>query len=184
MKTLTLLLGSPRRGGNSERLAEALAQGAAERGYQAEKVPLAEMTLKGCTDCRRCWSKGSSPCILGDDMDRVYGALERGDLLVFVTPLYFFSWSTQIKPVWDRLIPYVGKDSPKNLRGKGALLLATAGDDEPEVFEGLAASFRLAREYMKWEDRGSLLAHGVYARGDIEKGDWLKRASILGSTLP
>ena len=143
MKTLTLLLGSPRRGGNSERLAEALAQGAAERGYQAEKVPLAEMTLKGCTDCRRCWSKGSSPCILGDDMDRVYGALERGDLLVFVTPLYFFSWSTQIKPVWDRLIPYVGKDSPKNLRGKGTLLLATAGDDEPEVFDGLAASYRL-----------------------------------------
>lgn len=143
MKTLTLLLGSPEgRAANAWR--RLWPREPSNGATRPRRCPWREMTLKGCTDCRRCWSKGS-PCILGDDMDRVYGTLERGDLLVFVTPLYFFSWSTQIKPVWDRLIPYVGKDSPKNLRGKGTLLLATAGDDEPEVFEGLTASFRLAR---------------------------------------
>ena len=49
-KILTMLLGSPRKGGNSETLADALAAGAAEKGYEVRKVRLAGMTLKGCLD--------------------------------------------------------------------------------------------------------------------------------------
>ncbi|MCD7951481.1 MAG: NAD(P)H-dependent oxidoreductase [Synergistaceae bacterium] len=70
-KILTMLLGSPRKGGNSETLADALAAGAAEKGYEVRKVRLAGMTLKGCIDCRRCWSAGT-PYIQRDDMDKVY----------------------------------------------------------------------------------------------------------------
>lgn len=61
-KILTLLLGSPRIGGNTEKIADALAEGAAEKGYEARKVHLAALTLKGCLDCRKCWSTGK-PCI-------------------------------------------------------------------------------------------------------------------------
>ena len=53
-KVLTLLLGSPRIGGNTEKLADALAEGAAEKGYEVQKVHLTALTLKGCLDCRKC----------------------------------------------------------------------------------------------------------------------------------
>ena len=103
-KILTLLLGSPRIGGNTEKLADALAEGAKVKGYEIRKVHLAALTLKGCTDCRKCWSTGK-PCIQNDDMDKVYPDIEAGTVIAFVSPLYFYSWSSQIKPVWDRLLP-------------------------------------------------------------------------------
>jgi multimeric flavodoxin WrbA len=101
-KILTLLLGSPRIGGNTEKIADALAEGAAEKGYEARKVHLAALTLKGCLDCRKCWSTGK-PCIQNDDMDQVYPEIEEASVIAFVSPLYFYSDSRssivgQIRP--------------------------------------------------------------------------------------
>ncbi|MDD4160517.1 MAG: flavodoxin family protein, partial [Synergistaceae bacterium] len=83
-KILTLLMGSPRIGGNTEKLADALAEGASEKGYEIKKVHLATLTLKGCLDCRKCWSTGK-PCIQNDDMDQVYPDIEAASVIVFVS---------------------------------------------------------------------------------------------------
>ena len=183
-KVLTMLLGSPRKEGHSETLADALAAGAAENGYEVRKVRLAGMTLKGCLDCRRCWSTGS-PCIQRDDMDKVYEDIEAADVVAFVSPLYYFSWSSQIKPAFDRLLPFGAKAAPRELGKKKAVLLAAAGDDEAGVFDGLRATYRLTADYLGWENAGEVCAHGIYTRGEMaEKGTaWLEAAKELGGNL-
>ena len=124
-KVLTLLLGSPRIGGNTEKLADALAEGAAENGYEVKKVHLATLTLKGCLDCRKCWSTGK-PCIQNDDMDQVYPEIEDASVIAFVSPLYFYSWSSQIKPVWDRLLPYYMPGALRTTPSKKTILLGVS----------------------------------------------------------
>jgi len=57
MRHLSIFLGSPRARGNGTRLAEALAEGAREAGFEAAFLRLADLNLKGCTDCRRCWKQ-------------------------------------------------------------------------------------------------------------------------------
>ena len=52
-KVVTILLGSPRAGGNTETLAEALARGAEENGCEVRRVRLQGKKLNGCLDCRR-----------------------------------------------------------------------------------------------------------------------------------
>lgn len=146
-KVLTLLLGSPRSGGNTEILADSLAKGAAENGYEVRKVRLAAMTLKGCVDCRKCWST-ERPCVRNDDMDKVYRDIEEASVVAFVSPVYYFSWTTQIKPVWDRLLPYGMPNAERSVKGKKAIALSTAGDNNTVCFEGLATSFRQATAYM------------------------------------
>ncbi len=184
-KVLTLLLGSPRVGGNTEKLADALAEGAKEKGYEIRKVRLASMDLKGCTDCRKCWSTGK-PCILNDDMnDKVYPEIEAASVVVFVSPLYFYSWCTQIKPVWDRFIPFYAADAPRNVKGKKTILLAACGDAEEEKFEGMTASFKYATAYLGWKVLGQICVPGIFSKGEMEtKGtDYLKKAKELGKTL-
>ncbi len=183
-KILTMLLGSPRKGGNSETLADALAAGAAEKGYEVRKVRLAGMTLKGCLDCRRCWSAGA-PCVQRDDMDKVYADIEAADVVALVSPLYFFTWPAQIKPVFDRLLPFYAKEAPRGLKGKKTLLLSAAGDDGTEVFDGLLATYRLTANYLGWENAGEVCAHGIYTRGEMEEkgAAWLEAAKELGRGL-
>lgn len=184
-RVLTLLLGSPRAGGNTEVLADALAEGAAENGWEARKVRLAGMRLNGCVDCRKCWSKGA-PCIQNDDMDKVYRDIEESAAVAFISPVYFYSWTAQIKPVWDRFLPF-GMPSPgySIKGGKKAILLAAAGDNEDDCFEGVVASFSRSAAWMGWDAAGMVLAAGVYDKGEMEsKGAaYLKKAGELGRML-
>lgn len=183
-KVLTLLLGSPRAGGNSEKLADALAAGAEEKGWEVRRVRLAAMTLRGCADCRKCWS-GGRPCVQNDDMDRIYADVEAADAVAFVSPVYYYSWSAQIKPAWDRMLPFSSPAAPRSLKNKKTMLISTAGDDVPEAFDGIKASFKLAAAHLGWENAGWVCAHGIHAKGEIEtKGAaWLEQAKALGGSL-
>jgi multimeric flavodoxin WrbA len=179
-KNLLFLLGSPRKNGRTEALADALAEGAKEKGYIPEKVRLSTLNLKGCLGCKQCWKK-EKPCIQDDDMDNIYPLLEKADVLVFVSPVYFYSWSSQIKPVWDRLFPYI----PSNGHTiKKKTILLTAGDESLSCFEGITTSYLSITQYMGWSDLGRILAPGVYDKTDIKNNNFLEKAKILGRTLP
>lgn len=183
-KIVAILLGSPRSGGNSEQLADALARGAEEKGFEVRKIRLAGKKLNGCLDCRKCWSTGT-PCVQRDDMGAVHEGMADADVLVFATPLYFYSWSAQMKPVWDRLIPFFGDSAKIKFAGKRAVLLSAAGDAEESVFEGLRASFRLACGYAGWKIEGMICAPDMYPKTDMaEKGEkFLSEAYELGRSL-
>jgi multimeric flavodoxin WrbA len=179
----TILLGSPRRNGNSETLAASFAKGAAEAGFKVQTYRINGLRIGGCIDCRRCWTNGSH-CFLNDDMKELYSAIDKSDVIAFVSPLYFFSWSTQIKPVWDRLLPYFSPRSKIDISGRTAVLLATAGDDTEASFDGMRSSFEMACKYAEWKIAGMLLATGLQDAGDVRKsGDWLAKAEKLGRSL-
>ncbi|MDO5115206.1 MAG: flavodoxin family protein [Synergistaceae bacterium] len=187
MKTgriLTILLGSPRNGGNSEELALALERGALAAGCEVRKARLSALNLKGCIGCGKCWSAGK-PCILADDMDLVYKDIEAADVVAFASPLYFYSWSWQIKAVWDRLLAFYHQDSKSRLAGKDVILLSAAGDKDMEAFTGLKYSFRLAIKYLKWNMLGEICIPGVHHAGEItaKAPEWLEATEKLGMRL-
>jgi len=182
MKQVLALLGSPREGGNSDLLAQAVLRGAEEKGYSTGSIRLQGMRLGGCIDCRKCWSKGS-PCVIPDSMNEIHDRIREADVLVFATPLYWYTWSSQIKPVWDRFLPFLHEKAEWDLRGKKALLVATAGDDKIDAFEGLVFSFRTSCELLGMDHREPFLAPGVYGKGDALKGKWISKAEETGRSL-
>jgi multimeric flavodoxin WrbA len=183
LKKTAILLGSPRKDGNSDSLAAAFAKGASQAGYSHQTVRMHGLKIGGCIDCRRCWTNGSH-CFLNDDMKEVYKVLDHADVIVFAAPLYFYSWPAQIKSVWDRLLPYYMPNSKVDMRGRRAILLAAAGDDSDTCFDGLRKSFELACAYCKWEIAGMICATDVYEAGAIAgKGDWLAKAESLGRNI-
>jgi len=182
MKKVLALLGSPRVGGNSETLAQAVLRGAEKTGNTTDMIRLNGMALGGCIDCRKCWSKGT-PCIIGDRMTEVHSKIQEADVIVFATPLYWYSWSAQIKPVWDRFLPFLHEKAAWDLRGKEALLLTTAGDDKIDAFDGLVFSFKTSCDLLGMKHLEPFLAHGVYAKGDALKGKWVLKAEELGRSL-
>ena len=104
-KNILILEGSPRSNGNSDMLAEAFATGARAKGYDVSVIKVPGYKVNGCFACGMCWSMGT-PCVQSDDMEKIFPEIEQADMIVFASPLYFFSWPTQIKSVIDRLYPY------------------------------------------------------------------------------
>ena len=74
---IAAVAGSPRRGGNTDQLLAAAAQGALEEGALVEWLRPAEMQFSACLHCGGCRETGV--CVLHDAMEPVYGLIERMD---------------------------------------------------------------------------------------------------------
>jgi multimeric flavodoxin WrbA len=182
-KNILILLGSPREDGNSTRLAFAFADAACRHGHVVQSIRVPALDIAPCDGCNQCWKPASVPCALRDDMESVYPLLRAADVLVFATPLHFYSWSAPLKTLVDRLY-CLSPDRKRNLKGKTSVLLAAAADKRPAAFAGLKATYRLIAEFMGWKPLGEVLVPGVATEGDIARvGRFLAQADALGARL-
>lgn len=93
---IILLEGSPNRHGSSNMLAEHFKRGAEETGHSVEIIDTAHADIHPCTGCIHCGYEG--PCVQKDDVENIRKKILDADMLVFVTPLYYYGMSAQLKP--------------------------------------------------------------------------------------
>jgi multimeric flavodoxin WrbA len=84
-----------------------LTQAIAESGHTAEVIALREKTIAPCLGCFGCWVKTPGECVIDDDGRAVAQAAVRSDILVYVTPVTFGGFSSELKKAVDRLIPNI-----------------------------------------------------------------------------
>jgi len=181
MKNILVLTGSPRKGGNSELLADAFIKGAIESGHKVNKFETAFKSIQGCKACESCWSNGKA-CVFEDDFTELVPFLNVADIVVFSTPVYWFGMSAQIKLAIDRFYSYMNARCPNKLKIKESCLIACAADDE-EAFEGTVGTYKGIVNYLKWEDRGILTVPSVHNIGDVLKTGAILKAEEMGKSM-
>ena len=129
-KKVVILLGSPRRAGNSAALAERIAEGARGAGAEVASFYLHGMKIAPCCACESCHQPGSKGCVVQDDMQAVYPKLTEADAVVFAGPIYFFTVSAQLKLAMDRCYGLGGAAGHK-FTGKKIGLAFTFGGEDP-----------------------------------------------------
>ena len=129
-KKVLIVSSSPRKGGNSETLAASFAKGAQEAGNQVETVYLREKNYGFCRGCLACLKMGH--CVIPDDAVEIAAKMHDADVIVFATPIYYYSVSGQLKTMLDRANPLYGTDYAFTK----VYLLATAAEDAPYTVEG------------------------------------------------
>jgi multimeric flavodoxin WrbA len=182
-KEILVLTGSPRRKGNSDQMADAFIRGAREKGHTVYKFEAAFKNIHGCRGCNMCWSTGTNPCVVKDDFYELVPLLEKCELTVFVSPLYFWGFSSQLKAAWDRFYPYCKPEGKKRFAVKESALLLTLGDTEDETYKFAAETYKVISEYLGWKDLGIIAAMGVNAKTDIQTHQALVQAEALGKSL-
>jgi multimeric flavodoxin WrbA len=179
-KNILVLTGSPRKGGNSDQLADAFIDGAKRSGNTVTKYPTANKNIKGCTACNACFSSVTA-CVFQDDFNELAPLVEQADMLVFATPLYWFSFPVQLKAAIDKFYSFfVAK---RELKIKQCVLLVCGEDDKETSFAGLVKSYELIADYLNWEDAGQIIVTSVSEKGDVQKTDALQRAEKLGGGI-
>ena len=176
MKIL-IISGSPRKGGNTELLAEAFAKGASKH-HQVEIVSVRDYKVNPCLGCNACF-KANGICAQKDDMSPIYEKMNQADMLVIASPVYFYGISAQLKAVIDRFHNPI-RDS-FNIK-KMALLLVGAAS-LPELFDAILTEYNLGLKYFNMEDAGKVLVRGVKDKGDIKGTSFLEDAYQLGISI-
>ena len=106
--------------------------------------------------------------------------LLQSDAVVFITPVYYFDMSAQLKVVIDRFHA-IGNELRK--KSRKSMLIATCANPDARTADVLQLHYDRILEYLCWEDSGRMIATGVLDRKDIEKTGYLKQANKLANKL-
>jgi multimeric flavodoxin WrbA len=131
-KKVMIVIGSPRKKGNSSILAKQVAAGAKAGGAMVETFYLHEMKIKPCTACDACRKKSDIDCVLRDDMQKLYPKLRKADAIVVASPIYWFTISAQTKLFMDRWYA-LGSDEGYEIAGKRFGIILTYADADPFI---------------------------------------------------
>ena len=191
MKNILVLQGGGRPGGNTARLIEHFAGGAQEAGHHVEIVSLLKKAVKGCIGCNAC--RYGKPCVQKDDFNELVPAIKAADLIVFASPLYFWTVSSKIKAFIERFYCLAEEDPDPPLGRyekypvKDCALLVTSADNFFWTFEQVTSYYKFALvNYIGFHDRGMLLAGGcgdTNGKPQIDKTSHLKAAYEFGKHI-
>ena len=191
MKNILVVVGGGRAKGNTAQLVDAFSKGAQEAGHSVKTVSLISHEVKGCLGCNAC--RFGKPCVQKDDFNALVPEIEAADMLVFASPLYYWTISARLKAFVERFYCLAKQDpSPPSGRyekyfDKDCALLMTAADDYFWTFEQAASYYQFAIvNYIGLNDRGMVLAGGrddSNGRPQIDKTGHLERAYEFGKAL-
>ena len=177
-KKVLVISTSPRKGGNSDTLADAFVQGAREAGNEVEKITLYDKTIGFCKGCLQCIK--TQRCVMHDDADTIAQKMLTADVIAFATPVYYYGMCGQMKTLLDRANPLYSAD----YRFRDIYLLSAAAESDEHTPEGTVTGL------MGWIDcfekarlAGTAFAGGVTAVGEIQGHAALQKAWELGKSV-
>lgn len=183
-RKILVLLGSPRKNGNSATLAQEITKGAESSGAEVEKIFLHGMKISACQSCYTCQKKDSKGCAIDDDMQEIFPKLIKSHAWVIASPVYWFTMSAQMKLFMDRCfaLPAYGKEA---FKGKRIAIAMSYGDTDPFT-SGCVNALRTFQDAFRYV--GAKIVGMVYGRalgaGEIKSDTSLmQQAEELGKKL-
>jgi len=174
-KKILVVSSSPRKGGNSDVLCDEFIRGAKDTGKDAEKLFLRDYKINYCTGCGVC--NNTHKCVQKDDMAVLLDKMVESDVIVFATPIYFYSVCAQLKTFIDRCVPRYTEISNKDF-----YFIVSAADPNHSSMERAISCMRGFSEdcLSGTNEKGIIYGTGAWNIGDIKKSHAMKEAYEAG----
>lgn len=144
--------GSPRKE-NTLAMVQAFCEGAEAAGHEVEVYHVGQMKIAGCLGCGYCHGKGEGTCIQKDDLEKIMPAYQEADMIVFASPIYYFTMTAQMQAAIQRMYCIW-----KPLKAQKYALLLSSGS--PNVYDATIAQFEAMMNFSKIGNAGIITAHG------------------------
>lgn len=191
MKNILVIIDGGRPNGNTAQLVKSMEKGAKDAGHTVEIISLTKIEVKGCIGCNAC--RHEKPCIQKDGFNEIVPKIKAADLIVFASPLYFWTISSKIKAFIERFYCIAQEDdNPQYGRYekypvKDCALLITSADNLFWTFEQVVSYYQFTLiNYIGFKDKGMLLAGGcgdTNGKPQIQETDYLNKAYKFGKAL-
>jgi multimeric flavodoxin WrbA len=176
------IVASPHNSGNTATLVKAVLKGAEEKGYETELRCLGDLKLLPLVE-----STSEPYDVAGpkDDVESIFSSLEKMDIVVFGTPIYFGHVSDRAKIFIDRLIYYEKPERKARLpKGASAIIIITYADDRPKLYDGVIEWLKDVMKYLNgMKVVATLKAEGTDEKPVEKRKDLLEKARKLGESL-
>lgn len=179
MAQVLVLMSSPRKNGNTDRLANAFIKGVEENGYSTEKIYVNYQNIKPCLGCNIC--QKTNQCVQKDDMQEIYEKMLEAKVIVFASPVYFYTFNASMKLLIDRTFAI-----EKTIHDKDFYLLTTGLAPEESYFRIIKDTFQKYIDCLRVGGNrfvDSILGFQTGNKDDIEKTNALEKAYNMAKEI-
>ena len=179
MAQVLVLMSSPRKHGNTDRLANAFIKGVEENGYSTEKIYVNYQNIKPCLGCNIC--QKTNQCVQKDDMQDIYKKMLEAKVIVFASPVYFYTFNASMKLLIDRTFAI-----EKTIHDKDFYLLTTGLAPEESYFRIIKDTFQKYIDCLRVGGNrfvDSILGFQTGNKDDIEKTNALEKAYNMAKEI-
>jgi len=183
-KQVLVILGSPRKKGNSSTLAARISRGAKSAGAAVETLFLHDLKISPCRGCDTCKKDDSKGCAINDDMQEIYRKLIKADAWVIASPVYWFTMSAQTKIFMDRC--YALPAYAKNPFAGKRIAIAMSYGDIDAVKSGCVNALRTFQDafrYTRSKVVGMVYGSAMKAGEIVNNKALMREAEELGKLL-
>lgn len=179
-KKILIVTGSPRQDGNTDLLAQAMKAGAEQAGHSVTIFEAGKKNIRPCLACGGCYTQGK-PCVAQDDFNQAEQALLECDVIILATPLYWYTFSAQMKAFIDKLAAF-GKNG-HSVSGKESMLVACGAVADESRFSGLVETYhQMCKGSLQWENKGILICTSCGDKGTVSQ-QMLDQAKAMAASL-
>jgi len=196
---LMAIIGSPRKGGNTEILVDQVIAGyKSQTEVEVEKIFVVDKKIEYCDGCMTCTfpPPGTGKCVIEDEMAGILEKMKASDVFIFGTPNYMrtvtaplLNFLARMMPLFEMKLEYddkgnmIGGEMSSKIKGKKAAMVISQGDPYfssalvHEVLERNLNDFKLRRI-------GDVISMENLMKGAVAKREEdLKKAFDLGAKL-
>ena len=174
---IIIISSSPRKEGNSDLLCNEFMKGALTAGHQVEKVFLREKKINYCTGCGVCYTQ--KKCSQKDDMAMLLDKLIQADVIVFSSPIYFYTMCGQLKTLIDRCCARYTE-----MTNKSFYYILAAAENNIHAMDKTLIEFEGFFDCLdKPTLKGGIKAIGVWEKGDVLATQYMQEAYELGAKV-
>lgn len=182
MTNVLAVVGSPRKGGNTEVLVSHIAEGAVSAGTAVETIHLGGLQIRECDGCHACWHGRS--CSKNDDMRPLYEKIAACDAMIFATPVYWYGPTALMKAFVDRFVYFNCEANRPMVRGKRAAVAVVLEETHEETWLPVVEFFQKSLGYLEMDLTETIIVPGVGEKGAIRRETQrLEEARRLGVRL-
>jgi len=137
-------------------------EGKVEDNHEVERIHVAKYNVGGCLGCYKCQESKDGPgCVQKDDASAIFDKMIQADAIVYASPLYCWSFTSQMKPLIDRhfcLVTGAGTSDHNSLiSGKQAALLVTCAGPIEGNCDAIQGIFTGFTDYAKLMAKGKFI---------------------------
>lgn len=177
-KSVLIISGSPRKGGNTDLLCDAFARGAEETGGQVEKIFLADYRIDYFSEAdeQRVGDRASEA---EDDVPMLVDKMVRADVIVLASPVYYMNITGQLKTFIDRTFGRY-----REMKDKEFFYLTACADPEESTADWAINAFRgFVMCLPNPTERGMVKAIGMGRKGAVKGSQFEEEAYQLGKNI-
>ena len=177
-KSVLIISGSPRKGGNTDLLCDAFAHGAEEAGGQVEKIFLADYRIDYFSEAdeQRVGNRANEA---EDDIPMLVDKMVRADVIVLASPVYYMNITGQLKTFIDRTFGRY-----REMNDKEFFYLTACADPEESTADWAINAFRgFVMCLPNPTERGMVKAVGMGRKGAVKGSQFEEKAYNLGKNI-